>query len=159
VQKQVEIHYHSDTEQVRSYALAVDEMPLRFHAGFSQADSDAGWKQVVAFDAGTDEEISNRKAESVAFHRRYWLDLAEKSLGTRVVVKGTHYTMHAISEGIGFGGRAYIVTWLDPNKPPTLCNLSAQGAVPAWMREGIPDNASSVQEQVGGVQSYMRGAC
>lgn len=144
-----EIHLHADTQQVRVYQLQKDERPLRFHAGFSQADIDAGWTQTRAFGAEglTDSAIEREKAEVLDGHKAYWLDLAQLDDSRRVVEQGHHYFMHELGEGIGFGGRAFRVVWLDQSRSVALCNLSSQGPVPAWMRDRLPDNAASVSEE------------
>ncbi|MBA9847879.1 MULTISPECIES: hypothetical protein [Burkholderiaceae] len=144
----LELHMHDDTCQVRAYMLGEGDEPLRFHAGFSQRDIDAGWKQVMATDARglTAADIEQEKAKVIESHRRYWKELAERNEG-RVVCNGIHYTMHELGKGIGFGGQAFLVRWLDADKSPTRCNLSYQGRVPAWMRGVLPDNAASIQDK------------
>lgn len=146
----LELHYHADTRKVRTYLLSLEgnEEPLRFHAGFCQADMDAGWRQVKAIDASrlTAGDIDFAMAEVAAFQDRYWLDLAKAHKHDRVVCNGLHYTMHELGKGCGFGGKGFRVIWLDASKPPAHCNLSAQGRVPLWIRDRIPDNAASITE-------------
>lgn len=146
--KYLELHLHEDTCQARAYILTKDDEPLRFHAGFSREDVDAGWTQVEALPAEgfTEADIEQEKAEVIEFHRRYWQMLAERDEG-RVVYNGFHYTMHKLGEGIGFDGQAFLVTWLEAGRPATRCNLSYQGRVPAWMRSLLPDNAASIGDE------------
>lgn len=141
----VEFHLHQDSLQVRACPLAAGVSALRFHAGFSQADVDAGWKQVCAGEF-SESEIDTKKIEIVASSKEYWEDLADKHQERRVVVDGRHLVSHDLGTGAGFGGRSFQVDWIDPGRKSLICNLSAQGSVPAWIRDRIPDNALRVTE-------------
>lgn len=46
--------------------------------------------------------------------------------------------MHELGTGAGFDGAAFEVTWLD-GQEPSVCNLSGQDRVPAWLRDRMPD--------------------
>jgi hypothetical protein len=92
----------------------------------------------------TDGDIDFAMAEVAAFQERYWLNLAKNHKQDRVVCNGNHYVMHELGKGCGFGGAGFRVIWLDVSKPAAHCNLSAQGRVPMWMREHIPDNAARI---------------
>lgn len=139
--RRVEIHLHVDTLQTRHHILRDGESPFRFHSGFSQADVGNGWKQVSEIGASSDEEIETAKAEAVAFSKQYWEDLLERCAHVRVVQRGMHHVAHPVGVGIGFNGQAFRIHWLDSSLAPTVCNLSAQGPIPAWMRDKMPDNA------------------
>ncbi|MDF6406813.1 hypothetical protein NMT76_25070, partial [Escherichia coli] len=76
----------------------------------------------------------------------YWAELAEATDIQRVICQGVHYNWDALGQGIGFGGQAFRVEWLDADREPTECNLFAQGRIPVWMREKLPDNARSIED-------------
>jgi len=142
----VEIHINDDTREVRH---CFTEQPLRIHAGFTHADAGAGWRQVLAFtaspipDAETLARIEQAKSDALAQLTTYWNDLAGADV-LRVIRGGEHYVAHELGLGIGFGGGAFRVEWLAPDREPTVCNLSAQGRIPAWMRAKLPDNAHAI---------------
>jgi len=52
---QTEILLHLKTGDVRRNLITTDKV-FRFHEGFTRADSEAGWKQVVCFGSGTSED-------------------------------------------------------------------------------------------------------
>lgn len=133
-------HIHDDTLRTR-HCLVNGSAALRFHAQFTRADHEAGWRQVKAESAEgqSPESIAAAEAEVAAFARAYWVDLDAECVGSRVISEGEHYVMHELGTGAGFGGAAFEVTWLD-GRAPTVCNLSGQGRVPAWMRERMPDS-------------------
>ena len=55
---ETEILLHIETGAVRRNTITPDQC-FRFHDGFSEADQDAGWKQVGTYGAGcTEEDIS-----------------------------------------------------------------------------------------------------
>lgn len=143
----VEIHLHDDTLQARTCRVTYGQN-FRFHNGFTEEDAAAGWRQCKALSADglSDADIAREEAEIVEFQKAYWRDLAARRSADAVIVRGEHYVAHELGTGIGFGGRAFRVTWLSAERPPLLCNLSAQGRVPARMRDQLPDNASSIAE-------------
>lgn len=142
----IEFQLHEDTLQVRTHLH--DSFPgFRFHDGFSRQDSESGWTQEKACDADmTPAEVEAQKSEIIAGHKQYWNNLATTCKDSRVVIGGSHYVWHTLGTGSGFGGASFKVCWLDADKEPLICNLSAQGRVPAYMRSEIPDNAASVAE-------------
>ncbi len=146
LRQSVEIHVNDDTREVRH---CFTEQPLRIHAGFTHADAAAGWRQVLAFaaspspDAETRARIERAKSDAVAQLTAYWNELASADV-LRVIHEGQHYVAHELGVGIGFGGGAFRVEWLAPDREPTVCNLSAQGRIPAWMRAKLADNARAV---------------
>lgn len=137
-----EIHIHDDSLQTRH--CFTDYEPFRIHPGFTFADMDAGWRQTKAFFADRHPDLHNAielaKVESLEHLRSYWESLAKQPV-ERVIHKGQHFVIHELGLGIGFGGRAFTIEWLDADRPPTTCNLSSQGRVPSWMRDKLPDNA------------------
>lgn len=148
LRQSVEIHIKDDTRETRH---CFTEQPLRIHAGFTLADAAAGWRQVLAFaasptpDAETFARIERAKSDALAQLVSYWNDLAGADV-QRVIHDGQHYVAHELGVGIGFGGRAFRVEWLAPDREPTVCNLSAQGHIPAWMRDKLPDNARVIED-------------
>lgn len=52
---QTEILLHLKTGDVRRNLITTDKV-FRFHEGFTRAESEAGWKQVVCFGSGTSED-------------------------------------------------------------------------------------------------------
>lgn len=143
----VEIHLHDDTLQTRSCRVTYAQN-FRFHNGFTQDDAATGWRQCKAVSAAglNEADIAREEAEIVEFQKAYWRDLAARHAADAVIVRGEHYVAHELGIGIGFGGRAFRVIWLSAERPGLLCNLSAQGRVPAWMRDQLPDNAASIAE-------------
>ncbi len=145
----VEIHINNDTRETRH---CFTEQPLRIHAGFTHQDAAAGWRQVLAFsssptpDADTLARIERAKSDAVSQLESYWAELAEATDIQRVICQGVHYTWDSLGQGIGFGGQAFRVEWLDADREPTECNLFAQGRIPVWMREKLPDNARSIED-------------
>lgn len=137
----IEIHLNLETLEAR-HCLTTD--PLRYHDGFSEADSDAGWKQTSAVSGTgiTQAEIEAMKAEAIASNRAFWLNLTVEHKGDGIIANGNHYVAHELGVGCGFYGRGFKVTWLDPMRPSMICNLSAQGTVPGWLRPHLPDNAT-----------------
>ena len=118
--------------------------PLQLH--LSQADIDAGWTSVVAYqggDAFPPGEIEKMEADAAAQHRAYWEQLATGQGDRRVVVGGHHFVAHDFGVGTGFGGEVFRVQWHDGGRVPLTCHLSAQGKVPGWLRPQLPDNATA----------------
>lgn len=146
--RSVEIHIHDDRGEARH---CFTDQPLRFHAGFTAEDAAAGWRQAVAFYAfagsaeDLDKQIDRAKADALDQLTSYWRDLAAAPV-RRVIYQGQHYTRHELGEGIGFGGEAFRVVWLDAEQEPTVCNLFVQGRIPVWMRDKLPDNARSIED-------------
>ncbi len=145
--RRIEIHLHIDTLQTRHHVLREGECPLRFHSGFSQADVDNGWKQVREIGADSDEEIERKKAEVVASAKQYWEALLREYAEVRVVQDGVHHVSHPIETGIGYNGRTFRIHWLDSSLAPSVCTLSTQGRIPAWMRDQMPDNAQIAEHE------------
>lgn len=146
LKQSVEIHINDDTRETRH---CYTEQPLRFHAGFSREDAAAGWRQVLAFGLGASPDATARieraKAEALERLDSYWSELADAPV-RRVILKGEHYVTHELGVGIGFGGQAFRVEWLAPDQEPTVCNLSAQGRIPVWMRDKLPDNVRAIED-------------
>lgn len=138
----VEIHLNENTLEARHCLTAVQS--FCFHDGFTEADCDAGWKQVVAFNAeGVSEaEIATAKADAISRHRNFWLDLFDRRKGLSIIANGFHYASHELGVGMGFYGEAFRVEWLDKRRPHLVCNLSTQGEIPGWLRPQFPDNAT-----------------
>lgn len=147
-QQSVEIHLNDDTRETRH---CFTEEPLRIHAHFTHEDAAAGWRQVLAFsaspnpDADTFARIERAKSDAVAQLVAYWNDLAGADI-LHVIHDGEHFVAHELGVGIGFGGGAFRVAWLAPDREPTVCNLSAQGRIPVWMRDKLPDNARAIED-------------
>jgi len=137
----VEIHLNLDTLEAR-HCLTTD--PLRYHSGFSEADRDAGWKQMSAVSAKdvTEVEIEAMKAAAIASNRAFWLDLTAEHKDDGIIAGGYHYVAQALSVGQGVEGEAFRVDWLDASRPPLVCNLQTQGEIPGWLRPNHPDNAT-----------------
>lgn len=137
----VEFHLNENTLQARHCLTA---NPLRYHDGFTPSDSEAGWKQVMAFGAEgtTDDEIESQKLTLVERHRTFWLELLDQFSGNSIICDGHHYVSHDLGSGMGFYGEAFRVDWLDTTRPPLVCNLSTQGPIPGWLRPQLPDNAT-----------------
>ncbi len=144
----VEIHIHDDRGEARH---RFTDQPLRFHAGFAAEDAAAGWRQAVAFyvfavsDEDLAKQIDQAKARALDQLVSYWRDLAAAPV-LRVIHKGEHYTRHELGKGIGFAGEVFRVEWLAADQEPTVCNLFAQGRIPTWMRDELPDNARSIED-------------
>lgn len=138
----VEIHLNDNTLEARH--CLTDVSGFGFHDGFTEADCDAGWRQVVAFSAQgvSEDEIEARKADVIRSSRTFWLDLMEQQKGISIVANGWHYAAHELGIGMGFYGEAFRVDWLDASRPPLVCNLSTQGEIPGWLRPQCPDNAT-----------------
>lgn len=138
----VEIHRNDNTLEARH--CLTDASGFGFHDGFTEADSEAGWRQVVAFaaDGISEAEIEAEKAAAIQRNRTFWLDLMERQKGHSIVANGWHYASHELGVGMGFYGEAFRVDWLDASRPPLVCNLSTQGEVPGWLRPQCPDNAT-----------------
>lgn len=136
----IEIHLNLNTLEAR-HCLTTD--PLRYHDGFSEADSDAGWKQVSAVSAEgvTEAQIESMKAQAIANHRAFWIDLTTTHKDTSIIANGNHFVAHELGTG-GFSGSRFNVAWLDPARSPLICNMSTQGRIPGWLRPHLPDNAS-----------------
>jgi hypothetical protein len=145
----VEIHVNADARETRH--CFIDDEPFRFHRGFTREDYAAGWHQVMATASGPnpDDEtfarIEQAKSDELKRLNSYWTDLAEAPV-RRVIIRGYHSVAHDLGEGVGFGGAAFRVKWMAPDREPTVCNLSAQGRIPSWMREKLPDNALAIEE-------------
>lgn len=147
-QQSVEIHINDDTRETRH---CFTEQPLRIHAGFTREDAAAGWRQVLAFtasptaDAESLARIEQAKSNALEQMVAYWTGLAGADV-LRVIRNGQHYVAHELGVGIGFGGGAFRVEWLAPDREPTVCNLSVQGRIPVWMRDKLPDNARAIED-------------
>lgn len=150
----VEIHLNEDTRETRHCFV---DFTFRIHEGFTLEDVESGWRQVQAFyvNQNTDAEVIRRieklKQEAVTELESYWNDLADADDVERVIHNGVHYTQHPIVKGIrfaGFGNQAFRVDWLASDREPTICNLFAQGRIPMWLRDKLPDNARSIEDIV-----------
>lgn len=139
--RRVEIHLHIDSLTARHHVMREGESPLRFHSGFNQADADNGWKQVREVGVETEQDIEREKAEVIGSARQYWEDLLRECAEVRVVQGGVHHVAHPVETGIGYNGRTFRIHWLDSRLAPSICTLSTQGRIPAWMRDKMPDNA------------------
>lgn len=137
----VDILINEDTLQTRYCYSEVE--PPRFHEGFSNADHDAGWRRALTLCAAevTGAQLQLELVNARARLQGYWQELAERAPEARVVANGRHYTIHPLGEGVGFGGRAFEVRRRGESQAPFVCNLSAQGKVPAWIRAQLPDSA------------------
>lgn len=138
----LEIHLNRDTLETR-HCYVRQDMCLRFHDGFTEADMEAGWTHTLACYAEdfSEVQIEAIKARAAAFHQTYWRELMSTHSTTRVVRNGEHFVVHEVGTSPGFGGRIFKVDWFDKGRVPTVCNLSGQGTVPAWLRDELPDNA------------------
>jgi hypothetical protein len=141
----IEIQFRADTMEVRHYALREGELPLGWHRGFTQDDFDDGWRAVQAIPASSEAAVEQAKAEHVEFVKNYWHKLNQECTHSRVISEGEHYVMHPAGKGTGFGGRLFLVKWHDQGRAPVVCNLSAQGTVPAWMKMAMPNSASIIR--------------
>ena len=137
----VEIHLNLDTLEARH---CLTTAPMRYHDGFNQVDVDAGWQQILAVSAEgvTWSEIEAMKAEAIARNRAYWMDLRATNKDDGIIANGYHYVAHSVGLGRGFKGSPFRVDWLDASRRPLVCYLSAQGAIPGWLRPSQPDNAT-----------------
>ena len=138
----VEIHLNLKTLEAR-HCLTTD--PLRYHDGFSEADRDAGWRQISAVGAKdvTEVEIEAMKAAAIASNRAFWLDLTAEHKADGIIAGGYHYLAHA--QGAGVGSKAFRVEWIDAGRPALVCHLQTQGEIPGWLRPNCPDNATVTQ--------------
>lgn len=136
----VEIQLNDNTLEARH--RLIDGFGFCIQEG--EADSDAGWRRVVAFPAHgvSNDEIEARKAEAIHNSRTFWLTLIEQQQGCSIIADGSHYTSHELGVGIGFYGEVFRVEWLDTSRPALVCNLSTQGKIPGWLRPQCPDNAT-----------------
>lgn len=138
----IEFHLNLNSQVVRHRKITYSVL-FRFHDGFTEADMLDGWKQVQGGSADLSAlEIEATERSILEFYQSYWRNLQNTCADRRVIAGGQHYCMHELGVGIGFNGAAFEVQWLDRAREPVLCNLSAQGDIPAWLRSELPDSAT-----------------
>lgn len=133
---------HPDTLRTRHCRLTWSQASLGFGSFLSAEETAQGWEwaESETVVGATSEYLAARELQVASQSRDYWTNLHEETFAHRAVHDRKHYVMHELGHGRGFGGAAFEVAWLD-GRPPTVCNLSAQGRVPAWITHLIPDNA------------------
>ena len=76
--------------------------------------------------------------------QRYWLSLADDSV-LRVIHDGTLYIIFDPKTMMDTGSALHRVGWCDPERTNGEYRLIPQSAVPDWIRDRFPDNATSLE--------------
>lgn len=141
--EQIVFYLNEDTLETKHIFLSRDKNPFEFNEFYTDEDKKLGWKPQSAANAFfySASRIEEEHANNVAFSKRYWSEYLVEVASNRVVENGIHYVAHPVETGTGFGGERFLINWLNADLAPSICNLSYQGKVPAWIRAEIPDNA------------------
>lgn len=142
--ERIVFYLNDDALETRHAFVPLEQDAFGFHEGYTPEDRSRGWRAVSSGGAFyySPAQIEEAHKEHVANAKRYWLDLLQNHAASRVVVDGIHYVAHPVETGHGFYGSRFLINWLDAGIAPTVCNLSEQGKVPAWLRQQLPDNAT-----------------
>jgi hypothetical protein len=103
----------------------------------------------VLYDHWYDEVKARVLGEKLCHSCLFWADyVRSKGDPTHVVVKGRHYVIEPNRQGraggfIGHGGAEFVIRFFD-GREVTTRNLWAQGIVPEWFRDRLPDSGEFV---------------